>query len=60
MTMPSTDIAFSPAVKSVQERRGSRGAYARLEQNGGVHLDYVPQAKSYWFPYQNRREELPR
>jgi uncharacterized protein len=35
MTMPSTDIAFSPAVKSVQERRGSRGAYARLEQNGG-------------------------
>jgi predicted pyridoxine 5'-phosphate oxidase superfamily flavin-nucleotide-binding protein len=33
--MPSTDIAFSPAVKSVQERRGSRGAYARLEQNGG-------------------------
>ena len=31
MTMPSTDIAFSPAVKSVQERRGSRGAYARLE-----------------------------
>lgn len=22
MTMPSTDIAFSPAVKSVQERRG--------------------------------------
>ena len=36
MTMPSTDIAFSPAVKSVQERRGSRGAYARLEQNGVV------------------------
>ena len=35
MTMPSTDIAFSPAVKSVQERRGSRSAYARLEQNGG-------------------------
>jgi uncharacterized protein len=33
--MASTDIAFSPSVKSVQERRGSRGAYARLEQNGG-------------------------
>jgi predicted pyridoxine 5'-phosphate oxidase superfamily flavin-nucleotide-binding protein len=33
--MASTDIAFSPAVKAVQERRGSRGTYARLEQNGG-------------------------
>ena len=33
--MASTDIAFSPAVKSVQERRGSRDTYARLEQNGG-------------------------
>jgi predicted pyridoxine 5'-phosphate oxidase superfamily flavin-nucleotide-binding protein len=31
----STDIAFSPAVKSVQERRGSRDIYARLEANGG-------------------------
>jgi predicted pyridoxine 5'-phosphate oxidase superfamily flavin-nucleotide-binding protein len=33
--MASTDIAFSPSVKEVQERRGSRAAYARLEQNGG-------------------------
>jgi predicted pyridoxine 5'-phosphate oxidase superfamily flavin-nucleotide-binding protein len=33
--MASTDIAFSAAVKSVQERRGSRDTYARLEQNGG-------------------------
>jgi predicted pyridoxine 5'-phosphate oxidase superfamily flavin-nucleotide-binding protein len=33
--MTSTDIAFSPSVKAVQERRGSRAAYARLEQNGG-------------------------
>jgi predicted pyridoxine 5'-phosphate oxidase superfamily flavin-nucleotide-binding protein len=33
--MASTDIAFSPSVKSVQDRRGSRGAYARLERNGG-------------------------
>ena len=33
--MVSTDIAFSPSVKAVQERRGSCGAYARLEQNGG-------------------------
>jgi predicted pyridoxine 5'-phosphate oxidase superfamily flavin-nucleotide-binding protein len=33
--MASTDIAFSAAVKSVQERRGSRDTYARLEQKGG-------------------------
>jgi predicted pyridoxine 5'-phosphate oxidase superfamily flavin-nucleotide-binding protein len=33
--MASTDIAFSPSVKAVQERRGSRAAYARLDQNGG-------------------------
>src|SRR5262245_38486185 len=33
--MASTDIAFSPSVRAVQERRGSRGTYARLEQNGG-------------------------
>jgi uncharacterized protein len=35
VTAPSTDIAFSPAVKAVQERRGSRTTYARLEQKGG-------------------------
>ena len=33
--MASTDIAFSPAVKAVQERRGSRTTYVRLERNGG-------------------------
>jgi uncharacterized protein len=31
----SSDIAFSPSVKHIQEQRGSRGAYARLEQRGG-------------------------
>jgi predicted pyridoxine 5'-phosphate oxidase superfamily flavin-nucleotide-binding protein len=28
-------VAFSPSVKAVQERRGSRSAYERLERNGG-------------------------
>ncbi len=32
---PSTDIAFSPSVKAVQERKGSRSAYARVEARGG-------------------------
>jgi predicted pyridoxine 5'-phosphate oxidase superfamily flavin-nucleotide-binding protein len=31
----SSDIAFTPAVKAVQVRKGSREAYARVEQNGG-------------------------
>ena len=25
-----------------------------------VHLDYVPEKKSYWFPYRNRKDEIPR
>ena len=33
-TFPS-DVAFTPAVKAVQLRKGSRQAYARVEQNGG-------------------------
>ena len=35
MVVPSSDIAFTTSVKSVQERRGSRAAYARLEAKGG-------------------------
>jgi hypothetical protein len=31
----SSDVAFTPAVKSIQSRKGSRDAYARVEQNGG-------------------------
>jgi predicted pyridoxine 5'-phosphate oxidase superfamily flavin-nucleotide-binding protein len=33
-TYPS-DVAFTPAVKAIQTRKGSRDAYARVEQNGG-------------------------
>jgi predicted pyridoxine 5'-phosphate oxidase superfamily flavin-nucleotide-binding protein len=32
---PSSDIAFSPSVKAVQERRGSRTGYAKMEERGG-------------------------
>jgi uncharacterized protein len=31
----SSDVAFTPAVKAVQARKGSREAYARVEQHGG-------------------------
>lgn len=35
MTRPTSDIAFTPAVKAVQERLGSRRGYAAMEQRGG-------------------------
>ena len=35
MTDAVSDIAFTPAVKRVQERRGSRKGYARMEEKRG-------------------------
>ena len=35
MNLPTTDVAFTPAVKALQSRRGSRAAYARLDERGG-------------------------
>jgi predicted pyridoxine 5'-phosphate oxidase superfamily flavin-nucleotide-binding protein len=31
----SSDVAFTPMVKAIQERKGSREAYAHVEKNGG-------------------------
>lgn len=38
MNTPS-DVAFTPTVKALQERQGSRRAYARMEQAGGWAVD---------------------
>ena len=35
MTRPSSDIAFTPAVKAIQSEKGSRASYARMEAHGG-------------------------
>ncbi|NQV82577.1 MAG: pyridoxamine 5'-phosphate oxidase family protein [Rhodospirillales bacterium] len=35
MTDNASDVAFSPAVKAVQEKKGSRRGYARMEEKGG-------------------------
>ena len=35
MTHSASDIAFTPAVKRVQERKGSRKGYAKMEEKGG-------------------------
>lgn len=39
---PSSDVAFTPAVKSVQARRGSRQAYAKKEEKGGFRTVVTP------------------
>ncbi len=45
MSTPSSDIAFTPAVKAIQTQKGSRKNYARMESHGGwqtkVTLDLV-------------------
>ena len=35
MGKPTSDIAFTPSVKAIQVRKGSRDAYRRMERNGG-------------------------
>jgi uncharacterized protein len=42
MTSSASDIAFTPAVKAVQVRRGSRDAYAKREAAGGFHTEITP------------------
>ncbi|HEY0909422.1 MAG TPA: pyridoxamine 5'-phosphate oxidase family protein [Bradyrhizobium sp.] len=37
--IPSSDIAFTPAVKAVQAARGSRDAYVRMEARGGFRTE---------------------
>src|SRR5215813_2004247 len=43
MTVYSTDVAFTPSVKSVQSRKGSREAYARVEERGGWETRITPE-----------------
>jgi predicted pyridoxine 5'-phosphate oxidase superfamily flavin-nucleotide-binding protein len=37
MNSPASDIAFTPAVKAIQARKGSRAAYARMDTGAGWH-----------------------
>ncbi|MGH8617039.1 MAG: pyridoxamine 5'-phosphate oxidase family protein [Burkholderiales bacterium] len=41
LQIPS-DIAFSPAVKTIQSRKGSRRAYAKMEENAGWATTITP------------------
>ena len=50
--MPATptytsDVAFTPAVKAIQARKGSRQAYARMEQAGGWASAITPELRDF-------------
>jgi uncharacterized protein len=38
----SSDVAFSPSVKAIQTRKGSRAAFRRLEERGGFATRITP------------------
>jgi predicted pyridoxine 5'-phosphate oxidase superfamily flavin-nucleotide-binding protein len=44
---PASDVAFTPTVKHIQERKGSRSAYARLEENGGFDTAITPELADF-------------
>ena len=47
--MPSvpSDIAFTPAVKAIQQQKGSRQGYARLEQGAGWQTTVTPDLEDF-------------
>ncbi len=44
---PTSDVAFTRTVKSIQQRKGSRAAYARLEANGGWETRITPELAEF-------------
>lgn len=38
----SSDVAFTPSVKAIQARKGSRRSYARVEERGGWQTHITP------------------
>ncbi len=46
-TTPSSDVAFSPSVKAIQARKGSREAYGRMEAKGGWRTTITPDLEAF-------------
>ena len=44
---PSSDIAFTPTVKAIQSRKGSRATYAGMEQRGGWQTEIDPDLAAF-------------
>ncbi len=47
MKHPVSDVAFTPSVKAVQERLGSREGYASMEQGGGWRDRVTPELAAF-------------
>jgi uncharacterized protein len=47
MTLYSSDVAFTPAVKAIQTRKGSRRAYAQREEAGGWATTITPDLAAF-------------
>ena len=43
----SSDVAFSPSVKAVQARKGSRAAYSRMEEGGSWETRITPDLAAF-------------
>jgi len=43
----SSDVAFTPAVKAIQARKGSRASYARLEESGSWSTRITPDLQTF-------------
>jgi predicted pyridoxine 5'-phosphate oxidase superfamily flavin-nucleotide-binding protein len=43
----ASDVAFSPAVKAVQTRKGSRSSYARMEAGGSWETRITPELQAF-------------
>ena len=43
----SSDVAFTPTVKAIQTRKGSRGAYGKMEERGGWQTTITPDLKMF-------------
>ena len=61
MIKPTSDIAFTPTIKALQERFGSRGAYARMEEKGGFKVEitddliaFIRERDSFYLATANR------
>ncbi len=47
MTSPTSDIAFTPAVKALQEQSGSRAGYARMAEKRDWHDRVTPDLAAF-------------
>ena len=47
MPLPSSDVAFTPSVKAVQERKGSRNGYRKMEERGGWRTTVTPDLAAF-------------